>query len=220
MNTLVKNKILILDDHRLFIDGLKLVLNAMPDIAQIDTAFSAQSLLDDVSVLSGYKLILADLQMPGLDGFDFLKAVSVRNLDLRIAILSGVQSMTDIEKAMQLGACGFVPKNVTASVLQHAVRCMLRGEIYLPEELAGRINLNLSSCAKLTSTGYHSKIGPRQIEVLELLKQGQTNKQIALVLNISESAIKSHVSILFHSLGVNTRTACVQAGVETGLIER
>ena len=220
MNMTPDNKLLILDDHRLFIDGLQLVLQGMPEIAQVDTSTSAQALLDDANSLLQYQLILVDLHMPGIDGFAFLKAVSARELNIKVAVLSGVQALIDIEKAMHLGARGFIPKSSSALVLQAAVRTILQGQRYLPEDVAGRIDLNLSAEKKPLLSGHHTKIGERQLEVLELLKQGQTNKQIALTLDVTESAIKSHVSILFNALGVKTRTACVQSAVDSGLINR
>lgn len=210
--------ILLIDDHQLFAESLVFVLTGMPEIDMVKTAVNPQGLLRDIAALTHYDLILVDLEMPGISGSSFLKALKTQNCDVRVAVLSGVEALAQIEQAMQLGARGFLPKSLTSAELQRAVRSILNGERFLPDEYAGRINLNLNESADSACSSYHPKVGPRQLEVLDLIKQGQANKEIALVLGVSESAVKAHVSILFGALGVKTRTACVQSAVEQGLL--
>lgn len=209
-----KKKILIIDDHALFADGLALIFKSLGPSWEVTIAHNANEVLSDVAALKQKDLVLIDLHMPSMSGFNFLSAVRAQKLALNIAVISGTESNKDIERAIGLGAQGFIPKDSPSEVMLKAVSQLLSGKNYLPESYLGKVDF----------LAYENEIHPeqgvteRQLQVLELMQDGLQNKQIALALGISVSAVKSHIELTFKLLGVNNRTACVKAAHERGLI--
>lgn len=209
-------KILIVDDHLLFADGLKLLLSQLGNV-EISVVSDVQKVLNDTQKLKSFALIAIDLHMPGMDGFSFLNAVRKQKLALRVVVISGTENQTEIEQAIALGAKGYIPKDSSTDEMLHGIKIVLEGSRYLPEKWEAQINwLEKQDGADQLGPG---KIGPRQLEVLGLMRDGLRNKQIGLVLGVSESAVKSHVEILFRDLHVQNRTACVLEGIRLGLVE-
>jgi len=218
---LPRKKILIVDDHRLFADGLSLMLSQLDPGLCISTEYNARLMLNDVASLTQYDAVLIDLDMPSFNGFDFLSAIRHREANVRVLIVSGSEKIADVENALRLGANGFVPKNIPSTEMLNAIQKVLAGQRYLPRRLAESVDW--SAChtsnikpnkAKVDTT----ELRPRQLEVLQLMHEGHSNAQIGTILGISESAVKSHISILFKALQTRNRTAAVKAGVELGLI--
>jgi len=209
-------KILIIDDHLLFGDGLKLLLSQLGDV-HITVGDNVQAILGDIHNLKKNTLIVMDLHMPGMDGFSFLRAVRKQKLELDEVVVSGTENQSEIELAIRLGAKGYIPKDSNTADMLMGIETVLNGSRYLPDHWEAQINW-LEQDEPESQIG-RGKIGPRQIEVLGMMRDGLRNKQIGLVLGISESAVKSHVEILFKELHVVNRTACVLAGIKLGLIE-
>ena len=208
------NKILILDDHILFGEGLKLLLcNNFG--AEVTVEHDIESLLANISDLNQYSLIIIDLHMPEIDGFSVLKAIRNQELNVNVVAVSSSEDQKEIEKAISLGVNGYIPKNSKTDEMLKGIETVLNGQRYLPPDWDGQINWLPQAAQDTKQLG---KIGPRQIEVLNMMRDGLRNKQIALILGVSESAVKSHVEILFRELRVSNRTACVGAGIRDGLI--
>ncbi len=213
--------ILIIDDHRLFADGLTVLLQQMDDKLTVTTEYNAQFALTDPERLTTYDLLLIDVNMPNLNGFDFLRSLHKRGINTKVLFVSASEEIPDIEQAMRLGARGYIPKSLPSREMIAGIQQVLSGEIYLPHYWRDSVDwsvcnpkLNAPSKKKLSVAG----LRPRQIEVLELMHQGHTNRRIASILGISESAVKSHISILFKALNTKNRTAAIKAGLELGLI--
>ena len=211
-----KRQILIIDDHLLFADGLELILGQLGDDLDVFISCDAEQVLEDIDTLRTYELVIIDLHMPGVDGFNFLRAVRTQALDVKVLVISGVEDQVEIERALGLGAMGFIPKETKGSEVLDGVVTVLAGKRYLPKHWEGKIDWVESSGSLINHE--IDRIGPRQIEVLKLIKDGLQNKQIALVMGVSVSAVKSHIEILYKALNVNNRTACVRAASERGLI--
>lgn len=210
-------KILVIDDHLLFGDGLRMLLNQIGEF-EVSVSADVQTTLDDIDALRKYALVIIDLHMPGMDGFSFLKAVRKQKLGVDVVVVSGTENQSEIELAIALGAKGYIPKDSSTDDMMLGIQTVLQGARYLPEKWEAQINW-------LENEGAEVKVGPgkigkRQLEVLEMMRDGLRNKQIGLVLGISESAVKSHVEILFKELHVENRTACVLAGIQQGLIDQ
>jgi len=207
-------RILIIDDHSLFADGMALILRMHDPRLSVEIANEAGTVLNDTAALSRYDLILIDLHMPRLNGFAFLHAVSMQKLNVRVAVISGTENKGEIERAISLGVCGFIPKDTPSKELQNAVDRMLLGNSYLPEKWLGEIDWLVGKTSEITTESLTS----RQLEVLNLMRDGLQNKQIAMVMGISLSAVKGHIENIFKVLNVNNRTACVQAARSVGLL--
>ncbi|RBP53780.1 response regulator [Arenicella xantha] len=208
-------RVLIIDDHKLFADGLKLILHSAQEIAEVDIASDAFVLLSDKEKLLSYDLVLIDLHMPRFSGFGFLTALKTQSLPVNVAVISGTEKKSEIERAILLGARGFIPKDSESVELNQAVAQLLSGKRYLPQQWLGEIDW-LPPETKETVKSHPLTV--RQLQVLELMRDGMQNKQIALILGVSTSSVKGHIELLFKNLNVNNRTACVQAAREARLI--
>ena len=205
------HKILILDDHQLFADGLALILSTMDE--QIETTISSDALeaLGQREFLLSHDLVLIDLHMPKFTGFGFLTAIQTQEIPIDVAVISGSEKLSDVEKAIRLGAKGFIPKDSDSSEMLKAVNDLINGKRYLPIQFDGKIDWVLPQLKKPIKANPLTK---RQTQVLGLMCDGMQNKQIAAVLGISTSSVKGHIELLFKHLNVNNRTACVNAARE------
>ena len=121
------HKILILDDHQLFADGLALILSTMDE--QIETTISSDALeaLGEREFLLSHDLVLIDLHMPKFTGFGFLTAIQTQEIPIDVAVISGSEKLSDVEKAIRLGAKGFIPKDSDSSEMLKAVNDLING---------------------------------------------------------------------------------------------
>lgn len=196
-------RILVVDDHPLMTDALRLVLGTLDQRAEIE---SANSLDAAFATASGgeFDLVMLDLGMPGCSGLEALQRFRERFPSLPVVVVSGASEPKLIKAALDLGAMGFIPKSAQRDVFLNALRLVVSGAIYVPVEA-----LNAPAGAVQSAAGL--KLSPRQNEVLALLLKGLSNKLIARKLEISENTTKIHVSAVLGALGVATRTQAVIA---------
>lgn len=210
-------RILIVDDHALFREGLKFLLRDLDDELNISEAADCQQ----AAALSGegFDLILLDLHMPGIADLDALDAMRKTFEATRIVVLSGEEDPRQVRRAIDSGAAGFVPKSSTPEVLLNALRLILGGGIYLPP-----MALRGLPDAPEARPGNHvsreriaEALSGRQVDVLNKAVQGKPNKVIARELGISEATVKAHLSAAFRVLNVHNRTEAVYAAARLGL---
>jgi DNA-binding NarL/FixJ family response regulator len=210
--------ILLVDDHRMFSEGMALILGqGVPEheIRVTDSVTEGFRLLDEEPDTA---LILLDLGMPGLDGMTFVQGLVKRDLATPFAVLSAATDVERIGLALDAGAIGFVPKSHDGPALVSAVRTMLAGDVYLPDEVRARLAARQHSSEPDAPRYRRVGITDTQYLVLKCLARGSGNSEIALALHVSENTVKSHVRALFEVLAVNNRTAAVQAARELGLL--
>ncbi len=210
-------QILAIDDHPLFVDGLKMLLQQHGRTSAVrvtNNATDALALID-----KGYEpdLVLLDLNLPGMGGFSLLRMLHQRGLMSPVLVVSASQSIHDARSAMENGAMGFVSKASHSDDLLAAIDSVLEGDPYLPKEwretLEGGTEETRASIARRVG------ITGRQLEILHLLAQGYANKMIAYELGLSEATVKVHLREVFKALKVTNRTACVKAANDMGLIQ-
>lgn len=190
--------LLLVDDHRIFLDGLALALQPLTRQLHIHTAQSAAE-AEAWLRQRDFDLILLDLRLPDLPGLELLQRWQKEGRLTPVAILSASDSKLDAQAALAAGALGFIPKSADGADLRQAVTRVLLGEtLPAPAPAAG---------APLT---------PRQREILLLLADGLPNKAISRQLGLSEDTVKTHLKALFQELDVHTRTACVSAARQRG----
>ncbi|RBP51120.1 response regulator [Arenicella xantha] len=221
--------ILIIDDHRLVADGLGLILSRLSNTVNITTLYSVRSALSDLVMLKQQSLILVDLNMPAMDGLSFLQSLSNRRVTVPVVVVSAVENRTEIKKVLQCGARGFIPKELSAAQMLEGVKRVLSGERYLPDHLAELLQVktmsqqqiarNAETGMRISAESDYPQLRERQLDVLKLIQTGLSNSDIADILGVSESTVKSHVSTLFKAFGVSNRTACVKVGLESKLID-
>lgn len=205
-------KILIADDHELFLDGLRLVLSDLDSEIAVDTASNHHELQQKADGKTAYDLILTDLAMPGMPWHESLRRLKENNPDTPIVVLSAVTEPENVLQAVDIGASGFIPKTSSSKIILSALHLILAGGLYLPSEL-------LSLQNKPEDTAVKGILTPRQLDVLRLMGQGKPNKIIARELDLSEGTVKLHVTAILKALNVINRTGAVIAGRNLGLID-
>ncbi len=211
-------RLLVVDDHALFRYGLAHVLRRLDDEVAIYEAGSCEEALTLIASHDDFDLVLLDLALPGMGGFAGLNSLRERFPRLPIVVLSGSEDAGDMERALRVGALGYIPKSSSSQVMLSALRLVFAGGIYLPPSLLqpseGTAGL-ARKCDALDSPGSAAggnvDLTARQREVLALLADGKPNKLIARALHISEGTVKTHVATIFQVLKVNNRTEAVRA---------
>lgn len=203
------------DDYfRLALESIlwdKLGFSIVHQVATLDEAFDCLTKQPEIS------LSLFDLNLPGVSGATSLAAVRDCFPHLQIAVVSTSARRQDILMALEAGAHGYVPKNVSPAELAAALRMILDGMIYVPPSIAGTSSLVVRGPvlnAKPVEDAAPDRLTQRQREVLGLVVKGKSNKEIARVLNLGEGTVKVHIAGLFRALGVNTRAAAAVAGTQ------
>jgi DNA-binding NarL/FixJ family response regulator len=200
-------KILLADDHALFREGMRHVLGQLTDGVEIVEASDCAQALEAVDSHDDIALVLLDLNMPGRNGFAALETISREHLALPIVVLSGSENRADMQRALEGGAMGFVPKAATAPVMLSALRLVLSGGVYVPPELVQ------SGAGEPATHPIESKpaLTPRQIDVLARVVEGKRNKVIGNELGLSEATVKAHVTAVFKALRVTNRIQAARA---------
>jgi len=191
-------KILLVDDHALFRAGLRMLLAALGKDVVVFEAASADEALKIVANDAQIRLCLLDLSLRTSDGLSLLGALKQAAPNMVVVIVSGADDNVTICNCIEAGAMSFISKSATPEVLTHALRQVLKGEVYLPEQVA----LDARDAPRPLLT-------PRQREVLKYLSQGLPTKLIARELDLSEYTIKDHIASIFQVLHVRNRTEAV-----------
>ncbi len=209
-------KILLVDDHALFREGMHYVLGKLDTEADILDASNFQDALTIASENKDLDLALLDLNMPGSEGAASVKLFHIRHPAIPIVVVSGTEQRDDIEKTMKNGAMGFICKQSTGEAMVHALQVVLDGGIYSPPQMLDHtLKLNEEK-RSWRSNGFG--LTARQMEVLQLLARGMSNKDIAQAIHLAEGTVKIHVAAIFSCLNVNRRIDAVNAGMRLGLI--
>lgn len=205
-----KIRILITDDHPVVREGLSGMLAGQSDFEVIglaadgDTAVKMHgSLAPDVTLM--------DLRMPGLDGVGAIKAIKAQQPSSRIIVLTTYNSDADILRAIEAGATGYLLKDAPREELFRAIRAAARGDSVLAPAVAARLMTRMRAPAE-------ENLSAREIEVLQLVAKGASNKEIGKSLHISTATVKTHLIHIYGKLGVDDRTAAVTTALEKGII--
>lgn len=200
---------LIVDDHPLYREGLISALRARLSGINVSGAGTAEEGLTLLEAHPDIELVLIDLRLPGMDGFAALELYGARFPAVARVIVSGDDDPALVQRAFNAGASGFIAKSMAIDEVAAAIRSVMDGELFVPKT-EGERNLAPSSARALTL---------RQIEVLHLLGEGYTNKEIARTLNITERTAKAHLSAILDALNAENRTQAVVAAQRAGLID-
>lgn len=206
-------KVLLADDHPLFREGVKPVLQKLDRDLQLVEATDYPSAFAAAHQARDLDLALLDLYMPGMVGVEGVTRFRSAFPEIPVVVLSASEQAEDIHRLLNAGALGYVTKSSPSEVILNALRLVLAGGVYVPPSLLenhgnGTVEFDTSRPAPLTL---------RQIEVLRELAKGQSNKQIAGVLGVTEGTVKIHLAAIFRILKVNNRTEAVLVAQKMGL---
>lgn len=210
-------KILIGDDHRLFREGLRRVIEQIQTDARFEECGTFDEVLRQCGEQTDLDLILLDLDMPGWPGFSGIDAIVGRRPGVPVVIVSASEAHGDVRGAIDHGASGFIPKSSSVKVMMGAVNLVMSGGIYVPPgALTGLTDpLGRRSATDPVDRMVGQGLTHRQSQVLDCMRQGKSNKQIAYELGLSEGTVKIHVTAIFKSLGVKNRTQAVIAATQS-----
>jgi DNA-binding NarL/FixJ family response regulator len=209
-------RILVADDHPIVRDGLVAVLLTQPDFDVVGESATGPETIERVAALDP-DVVLLDLEMPELDGVETLRRLRERDPEIRVIVFTAFDTDERIVKAVQAGAQGYLLKGVPRGEIFSAVRIVHGGGALLQPVVASKLLGRVRRAVEPSSSP--DALTDRELEVLRLLAQGQTNKEIAAALVITERTVKFHVSSILDKLGAGNRTEAVTLAAQQGLID-
>jgi two-component system, NarL family, response regulator DegU len=204
-------RVILVDDHALVRSAIRQALEA-PDVEIVGEARSAEEAMEIAPVLRP-DLLLLDIDLPGLSGIEAVRELAPRLPDTRIVMLTVSTDRRDLLDAVRHGAAGYLTKDLTGDALLRAVRGLRRGDLAMSRVHAATVVDHLARSARSASPEpdeLESVLSAREHEVLRLLAEGMTDREIAGALSISPRTVESHVSSVLHKLGVRNRAEAAQ----------
>ena len=217
-----KNRVLLVDDHDLFREGLVSLLNQQPDLEVVGQATDGFEGFDQARRLRP-NLIVMDITMPLCDGVEATRLIRAAKelAGVRILILTILEEDEQLFAAIQAGANGYLLKNAKSDQFLETVRGTLAGETTVPPQMAGSLFQEFARLSSAPAAGPNNGFGltERQLEVLALIARGESDKEIAAELSLSLHTVKSHVRASLSKLEVSNRRQAAQLARERGLVE-
>lgn len=210
-------RILLADDHKLVRAGIRSLLERLPDIEVVGEASDGEEALRLIDEHRP-RMVLMDIAMPLLNGLEATRRLAKAFPEVSVIILSTYSDEEHVYQALRAGASGFLEKGAALEELELAIRAVARGETYLSPPISKPV---IMEYARRTSLDLQStdRLSPRQIEILQLIAEGKSMKQIALGLSISVKTVETHRTAVMNRIGVRDVAGLVRYAVKTGLID-
>ncbi len=219
-------KILLADDHALIREGFERTLTALEKDMNFVHAKDRESVLTQLELHQDIDVILLDLFMPGVKGFDLLSEVCDKYSNTPVIVISGTEDPRYMRKSIDNGASGFIPKSAPTDIMMSAIQLVQNGGVYIPADMLQKRTLARNESGNAPSQTLANeireaatKLTARQKEVLELMGHGKSNKEIARELNVSDHTIKIHVAAVLRLLNAANRTEAVVMSQNAGIID-
>jgi two-component system NarL family response regulator len=200
-------RVLIVDDHALLRTGVANIINQERGLEVVAEASNGREAID-AFLIHHPDVVLMDLRMPEMEGVEAVTRIREIDPHARVVVLTTYDADEDIARALQAGAKAYILKDIAAEALVACVRTVLDGNTYLAPAAA----------AKLAERVTQVQLTPRELAAIRLVAKGQSNKEIAGALDISERTVKSHLAHLFEKLQVTSRTEAVRVATRRGLV--
>lgn len=217
-------KILLIDDHTSFCEGLVAAIAAKrPDI---EIEFESDAEFVPAELLSGtqFDLLIIDVMMPGLGGLELVKHLNAIGNFTPVLIMSSIDDEETVQELFTLGVLGFIPKYYNVEAILDAIESCYRGEMHVPERFQNSVRLpqqtgerrqadrsTASQQSRAENTENQLSLTKRQLEILSLMDRGLTNQEMAQVLHISIATVKTHIHHLYNIFKVSNRVNCLRA---------
>jgi len=212
--------VLLVDDQALFREGLRTLLSVQPDLEVVGEAANGEEAVRLATALRP-SVVLMDLQMPVLDGVAATRSLRDLQPECRVIVLTTFDDDEYVFEGLRAGAVGYLLKDAPSEKLVEAIRAAARGESFLQPSVAAKVIAEFKRITDIPSERRQPLIEPlsaRELEILALLANGSSNKEIAAALFISEGTVKNHVTSILGKLGVRDRTQAALKARELGLI--
>jgi len=200
-------RVLCVDDHRLMREGIVRIVSLQPDIVVVAEARTGQEAVEQF-LKHRPDVTLMDLQLPVMNGLQAIRAIKKADANARVVVLTMYQGDEDIYRALQAGAAAYLLKDSVPDDLIRVIRDVHVGNQTISDDVA----------TKLAARANQPALTERELQVLELLAEGQRNKEIAATLSISEDTARTHIKSIFFKFNVHDRTAALAEAVRRGIV--
>ena len=200
-------RVLCVDDHRIVRDGIRLIIDSEPDMKVVGLAASGEEAITLYARHSPH-VVLMDLQLPGIDGVETIRAIRQHDTSARVIVLTMYTGDEDIHRALAAGAATYLLKDTLADELPRIIREVYQGGRPITPDVRAKLNERASQ-PTLTA---------REVEVMQLVASGNRNKEIAAALSISEETVRVHVKSILNKFNVSDRTAAMRVALRRGII--
>jgi len=227
-------KILIADDHELFLKGLEFILNENLLNIEITPAQSYTDIFNIMETGKNFDLIITDLAMPGANWLTAINKIHEEQPDTPIIIISAVFDKEILQQTLDIGVAGYIPKTASNNLIISAINLVLAGGVYIPHELLYTPRPHsseedkqkeylaplktLKKLAENTPEAPQKGLTNRQIDIVKCIAEGLSNKQIAYKLHLTEGTVKVHITVILKVLNVKNRTSAVIEAAKRGYI--
>jgi len=211
-------RVLLADDHTLVRIGIRALLERIQGVQVVAEAAEGREALELIEAKQP-NVVLMDINMPGLNGIETTTEIKKRFPGTRVLILSVHSTGDYVAHALQSGASGYLPKDATPMELEFALRTVVSGEIYLSPRVSGDLVDRFVRSADVRQSPL-DLLTPRQREILQLIAEGSSTKQIASRLNVSVKTVESHRALLMERLGIHDIAGLALLAARVGLVDR
>lgn len=200
-------QVLIADDHPVVREGLACVINREPNLRVVAEAGSWPEALEKIGAYRPEVAVL-DLRMPGMDAADGIAAIRKKSPAVRIIVLTSFDGDEDVYQTLRAGAKGYLLKEAGKEALRECIHAVLEGKTWI----------HPSAASKLASRAQTPEVTSREVEVLQFVAAGKSNKEIGASLGVTEGTVKAHVNHILAKFGVNGRVAAIMQALERGIV--
>jgi DNA-binding NarL/FixJ family response regulator len=207
MSGAARMRVVIVDDHPVVRFGLSAIITLQPDMEVAGEAGSGEEACT-ICAERAVDVVLMDLRLPGLSGVDAIRKIRAASPDIRVIVLTTYEGDEDIRRALAAGAQAYLLKGMSHTDVTAAIRKVHSGGRVIPQPIS----------KALADQPPHSHLSAREVEVLELIAHGFSNKEIGRALGITEATVKWHVNLILHRLDVADRTEAIVSALQRGII--
>ena len=209
-------RVLVADDHRLMRAGIAMMITAQADMVVVGEADNGRATVELVKTLSP-NVVLMDISMPDLNGIDATQQIVALSPATKVIALSGHMDRRAVVDILRAGASGYIVKNAPPEELMHAIRTVGRGEVHLSAQIAGGVLDDFRRCMPASGSPEFASLSPREREVLQLMAEGKSTKQIATLLDLSKKTVDNHREHLMSKLKASTLAELIKYAIREGI---
>lgn len=213
-----KIRILVADDHALVREGIIALLKLQDDIEVLDEAADGRETIEKAVKLRP-DIVLMDIAMPGLGGLEATVEIKKANPDIKILVLSQYDDKEYISRLLKAKVSGYILKHAVGTDLIAAIRAVARGEFYLYSSITSSLVDDYLSKKEVVVEDPYERLTDREKQVLKLIAEGNTHKEVAILLNISVKTAVAHFSNLTEKLGIRSRAALIKFAIQRRIIQ-